>query len=114
MDVLAGNEAGQRTAKEGAHGAKLLGLAEAPGRDAVHLPPPRFLVAYVIALHGHAGHLLLPVGVKSLRQKVVDRHVIASDIDRKSTRLNPVTNAHLVCRLLLEKKNIQTTYHYTN
>src|SRR3546814_7932265 len=26
-------------------------------------------------------------------------------IDRKSTRLNPVTNAHLVCRLLLEKKN---------
>src|SRR3546814_10334713 len=24
--------------------------------------------------------------------------------DRKSTRLNPVTNAHLVCRLLLEKK----------
>src|SRR3546814_2270726 len=24
-------------------------------------------------------------------------------IDRKSTRLNPVTNAHLVCRLLLEK-----------
>src|SRR3546814_2668295 len=30
--------------------------------------------------------------------------------DRKSTRLNPVTNAHLVCRLLLEKqkKNIHT------
>src|SRR3546814_1990531 len=25
--------------------------------------------------------------------------------DRKSTRLNSVTNAHLVCRLLLEKKN---------
>src|SRR3546814_10064019 len=24
--------------------------------------------------------------------------------DRKSTRLNPVTNAHLVCRLLLEKQ----------
>src|SRR3546814_2921540 len=24
--------------------------------------------------------------------------------DRKSTRLNSVTNAHLVCRLLLEKK----------
>src|SRR3546814_8407303 len=27
------------------------------------------------------------------------------DKDRKSTRLNSVTNAHLVCRLLLEKKN---------
>src|SRR3546814_1622319 len=26
------------------------------------------------------------------------------DLDRKSTRLNPVTNAHLVCRLLLENK----------
>src|SRR3546814_9372490 len=28
--------------------------------------------------------------------------------DRKSTRLTPVTNAHLVCRLLLEKKNNKT------
>src|SRR3546814_5125416 len=27
-------------------------------------------------------------------------------IDRKSTRRTPVTNAQLVCRLLLEKKNI--------
>src|SRR3546814_3124867 len=33
-------------------------------------------------------------------------------IDRKSTRLNSVTNAHLVCRLLLEKKKqIKTTSH---
>src|SRR3546814_7953448 len=29
--------------------------------------------------------------------------------DRKSTRLNPVTNAHLVCRLLLEKKQKTNT-----
>src|SRR3546814_3897168 len=29
--------------------------------------------------------------------------------DRKSTRLNSVTNAHLVCRLLLEKKKKKTT-----
>src|SRR3546814_7899140 len=28
------------------------------------------------------------------------------DQDRKSTRLNSVTNAHIVCRLLLEKKKI--------
>src|SRR3546814_6551452 len=28
--------------------------------------------------------------------------------DRKSTRLTPVTNAHLVCRLLLEKKKQHT------
>src|SRR3546814_1126019 len=36
--------------------------------------------------------------------------------DRKSTRLNPVTNAHLVCRLLLEKKKqryMQTKYNQT-
>src|SRR3546814_1900634 len=31
--------------------------------------------------------------------------------DRKSTRLNPVTNAHLVCRLLLEQKK---TTQYTS
>src|SRR3546814_1607763 len=36
--------------------------------------------------------------------------------DRKSTRLNSSTNAHLVCRLLLEKKkykitNIHTTHN---
>src|SRR3546814_9761582 len=29
-------------------------------------------------------------------------------LDRKSTRLNSVTNAHLVCRLLLEKKKHAT------
>src|SRR3546814_7971119 len=29
---------------------------------------------------------------------------LVADQDRKSTRLTPVTNAHLVCRLLLEKK----------
>src|SRR3546814_10709272 len=33
----------------------------------------------------------------------------AKNHDRKSTRLNPVTNAHLVCRLMLEKKTQITT-----
>src|SRR3546814_3719048 len=33
--------------------------------------------------------------------------------DRKSTRLTPVTNAHLVCRLLLEKtKHVPTIYKF--
>src|SRR3546814_3621774 len=46
--------------------------------------------------------------------RVPDRFVAVDDAgaaqahvatrDRKSTRLNSVTNAHLVCRLLLEKK----------
>src|SRR3546814_7994447 len=35
-------------------------------------------------------------------------------IDRKSTRLNSVTNAHLVCRLLLEKKKINTDFTSIN
>src|SRR3546814_3597236 len=34
--------------------------------------------------------------------------------DRKSTRRTPVTNAHLVCRLLLEKKKNQATNHNKN
>src|SRR3546814_5286526 len=33
--------------------------------------------------------------------------------DRKSTRLNSITNAHLVCRLLLEK-NTQTRHRFEN
>src|SRR3546814_6132929 len=33
----------------------------------------------------------------------------AAPTDRKSTRLTPVTNAHLVCRLLLEKKTTPLT-----
>src|SRR3546814_10698306 len=37
--------------------------------------------------------------------------VAESRSDRKSTRLNSVTNAHLVCRLLLEKK--KTNNHNT-
>src|SRR3546814_10494120 len=32
-------------------------------------------------------------------------HGVLARRDRKSTRRTPVTNAHLVCRLLLEKKN---------
>src|SRR3546814_9838012 len=34
--------------------------------------------------------------------------------DRKSTRLNSVTNAHLVCRLLLEKKKRRTNKNQQN
>src|SRR3546814_3581252 len=49
------------------------------------------------------------------------RGVGATMVDRKSTRLTPVTNAHLVCRLLLEKNktnvsniDIQTNTHISN
>src|SRR3546814_9257893 len=44
---------------------------------------------------------------------------VLRQLDRKSTRLNSVTNAHLVCRLLLEKKkqkhtNKTTTTNHKN
>src|SRR3546814_2977431 len=52
------------------------------------------------------------------RQQGDDRRALAMPAggqheDRKSTRLNSVTNAHLVCRLLLEKKNNTHCYQRT-
>src|SRR3546814_9141710 len=70
-----------------------------------------------LALLGHAGQalggladdLLLEAAQlveRDLRLAEVDAVVarVLRLVDRKSTRLNSVTNAHLVCRLLLEKK----------
>src|SRR3546814_6595017 len=57
--------------------------------------------------------LVDPAAVKPssrIKSRMTAFHIIATDLqhhhylDRKSTRLTPVTNAHLVCRLLLEKK----------
>src|SRR3546814_6989543 len=60
-----------------------------------------------------------PLDLESRAQPVVAADVIAAHEgavgrdaariaeDRKSTRRTPVTNAHIVCRLLLEKKNQQ-------
>src|SRR3546814_2201823 len=44
----------------------------------------------------------------------VSLHRSESSGDRKSTRLNSITNAHLVCRLLLEKKNHSYTNSHSN
>src|SRR3546814_7110944 len=43
-----------------------------------------------------------------LPQVPLARHADVPATDRKSTRLNSSTNAHLVCRLLLEKKKTNT------
>src|SRR3546814_4053110 len=40
----------------------------------------------------------------ALQGKLAALPNLPADEDRKSTRLNPVTNAHIVCRLLLEKQ----------
>src|SRR3546814_5505095 len=47
---------------------------------------------------------------------IVDEIVPENDMvgDRKSTRLNSSTNAHLVCRLLLEKKKNLKTFIKSN
>src|SRR3546814_1831100 len=55
--------------------------------------------------------------VTSSRAERMADHLASSvsALDRKSTRLNPVTNAHLVCRLLLENKNrTNKNTHTTN
>src|SRR3546814_10005939 len=43
--------------------------------------------------------------------KDAEAAVLAGETDRKSTRRTPVTNAHIVCRLLLEKQNNQHVQH---
>src|SRR3546814_6616894 len=60
----------------------------------------------------HRALILAKSGVHFVRHGQGQRR-----IDRKSTRLNSVTNAHLVCRLLLDKKNNQNQKNskwYTN
>src|SRR3546814_7181435 len=42
------------------------------------------------------------------RSSAIDQATDSTE-DRKSTRLNSVTNAHLVCRILLETTNTHTT-----
>src|SRR3546814_8125792 len=55
---------------------------------------------------------LRSVRLEISRMRTGDKNRVTAPLpDRKSTRLNPVTNAHLVCRLLLEKKKNTNTIH---
>src|SRR3546814_1907480 len=67
-----------------------------------------------ISLENHLD--LLKFGFKRWPLAVhrLDRDTSGCLLDRKSTRLTPVTNAHLVCRLLLEKKKNNNTRQKTN
>src|SRR3546814_4902419 len=49
---------------------------------------------------GGGAHMCLGLHFAYMQAKIFFHHVL----DRKSTRLNSVTNSHLVCRLLLEKQ----------
>src|SRR3546814_5281931 len=92
------------------------------GRTAIVKGVERLTGAEVMATDLRASFSLVLAGLAAEGETVVRRlyhldrgyerleeklRLVGADIervDRKSTRLTPVTNAHLVCRLLLEKK----------
>src|SRR3546814_5922376 len=83
--------------RSSAAGAVPVGTAETPiadgrGEDRVHLRLLRFGADSGAGAGAGADRRRNHAGTEAHRR------------DRKSTRLTPVTNAHLVCRLLLEKK----------
>src|SRR3546814_5321765 len=57
--------------------------------------------------------LLLPEVVE-IDEPACDRLEAAATQDRTSTRLTPVTNAHIDCSLMLEQKKILTSNHHIN
>src|SRR3546814_5380992 len=78
--------------------------------------PPELHRLYVARDNDEAGRFALEK-LRSRATEIDIRELVprAEDFnaDRKSTRLNPVTNAHLVCRLLLEKKKTYTAQYET-
>src|SRR3546814_9534104 len=83
--------------------------------DQLHRVAPA--LSRVVGVLAHAARDMHQVALlgfaAALDQLAEQRHLVPMGVDRKSTRLNPVTNAHLVCRLLLEKKktNRMNTKH---
>src|SRR3546814_9724545 len=57
-----------------------------------------------VCYHAYGTYAEIHTGKKTWGQFGLTVAIGAVLLDRKSTRLTPVTNAHLVCRLLLEKK----------
>src|SRR3546814_6914012 len=51
----------------------------------------------------HPGNIIATGGFAQPPQRGIDAALLSPG-DRKSTRLTPVTNAHIVCSLLLENK----------
>src|SRR3546814_1301692 len=66
--------------------------------------------------HWRRASMIIAVMGRSALRAAIDLATAAiehfgAEVDRKSTRLNSITNAHLVCRLLLEKKKTNNTYY---
>src|SRR3546814_5146033 len=63
-----------------------------------------------VALAANFPEIPLPIEPPETSVAMVPAQRLAAmrDLDRKSTRLNSITNAQLVCRLRLEKKKIHT------
>src|SRR3546814_3381667 len=70
-------------------------------------------VGTIAAAHVFATFANLQWGTELFGPLLLTEEILAEPLDysedRKSTRLNSVTNAHLVCRLLLEKKKKSIT-----
>src|SRR3546814_4976817 len=93
------------------HGATVI-LDGEVDRTALAKQAGDFGVALAERHRGHLLRFLVGLGDRCTGQVAVLVAVLVGarrDRDRKSTRLNSVTNAHLVCRLLLEKKKITKT-----
>src|SRR3546814_2512671 len=83
----------------GGHASELRGQADVEGAaTARHWPQ---VAGRLVIAERHAAQRQ----IIALVEQVLN--VQAQPIDRKSTRLNSSTNAHLVCRLLLEQKKIK-------
>src|SRR3546814_8428749 len=72
-------------------------------RDVVVAEPEQVAYRRVELQHRQGARLARQLFARLL--EVVRVQVRIAQGDRKSTRLTPVTNAHLVCRLLLDKKH---------
>src|SRR3546814_6849691 len=111
---MAGFDAAMEHQRETARAAgKFSSSAGLPAELVAKLKPTEFLGYDALAAGGlevvallREGRPVDSIGAGDEAVVFLDRTPFYAESggDRKSTRLTPVTNAHLVCRLLLEKK----------
>src|SRR3546814_256561 len=88
-------------------GLDLAAVAERGRREGLPIPSDQESIAELIFEPGiSTAEAVTTLSGRGVGLDVVKTTVMALRGDRKSTRLNSITNAHLVCRLLLEKKKV--------